>query len=349
VRRFTVISTLPLFLAACQGTHSVPTSSGAQTALSSSVRAALPIAAASDRTPAERATFSKPNVAEGKGPPSVTWIFASNGEGGNVDVYNAATLAMISQCVCTGVGLAVDPASGDLAVGSRSATVTVWHVKSKRITQFATLNLSQGPYAIGLAYDEKGDLYAANAGDNIIDFFASREIMAGGGIPTRTLVTSNLNGAYYLAATGNKLLADGYDRYGQPILVSVNRSTGADVILQRIQGQLAEGIAFDRRQNLILNNPGNTNMLLVFKKPWTGSPTTTFVYGSGAENSYYTGISLNKVQDTLWAGNFSLQNVSHGFTNVQANSYPLGSVGGATSPIANEFYDSIAVDPQAKT
>ncbi|HEX3368070.1 MAG TPA: hypothetical protein VHS56_00715 [Candidatus Cybelea sp.] len=294
------------------------------------------------------ATFSKPNVHSGKGPPSETWIFASNGEVGNVDVYRAKTLKMISQCTCSGVGLAVDPRSGDLAVGTRSETITVWHVNNKQITLFATLNLSQGPYAIGLAFDTKGDLFAANAGDNVIDFFAASEIAAGGGTPERTLVTSHLSEVEYLAANARALLADGYNSNGQPFLVSINTRTGADTILQQIEsGTVPEGITFDLRGNLILNTAGDTNTLAVFKKPWSGPPTSTFAYGS-APNGYYTGISLNKSQNTLWSGNFSILNQSHAVGNVQANSYPLGSIGRSSNGIGAEYYDSIAVDPQAK-
>ncbi len=112
-------------------------------------------------------------------------------------------------------------------------------------------------------------------------------------------------------------------------------------------GTLAEGIALDLRQRLIVNAAGSANMLLVFKKPWTGSPVATFPYGSGGF-AYYTGISLNKPQNTVWAGNYTLQNISHASTNVQANSYPLGSLGAASALIPSEFYDSIALDPQAK-
>ncbi len=335
MRRVITITALPLLLAACQGTNPVPTSSGVQTT--------------GERAPAVGVRFSKLNLPDGKGPPSVTWIFASNGELGNVDVYDAKTLRMISQCPCTGVGLAVDPRSGDLAVGTRSATVTIWHVQNEQITLFATLNLSQGPSAIGLAFDKKGDLYAANAGDNVIDFFTSSEIAAGGGGPARTLVTSHLNEVEFLAADARSLLADGYDSNGQPLLVSVNTRTGADSILQNIEsGLVPEGIVLDRRENLILNTVGNSNTLAVFKRPWSGSPTSTFVYGSGAPNGYYTGISLNKPQNTLWADSFLLPVPSHGFGAVQANSYPLGSIGRSSTGIESEFYDSIAVDPQAK-
>ena len=166
MRRIITITVLPLLLAACQGASSVPAST-------------QPID--TDRTRAASPTFSEPVLPDGKGPPSVTWIFVSNGQVGNVDVYSAKTLKMISQCSCTGVGLAVNSQTGDLAVGTKSATVTVWHVKSKQITLSATLKLSQGPYAIGLAFDKNGDLYAANAGDNVIDFFESSEIETGGG------------------------------------------------------------------------------------------------------------------------------------------------------------------------
>ncbi|HET6274498.1 MAG TPA: WD40 repeat domain-containing protein [Candidatus Cybelea sp.] len=215
MRPVIAITVLPLLVAACQET--------------SAFRPPVPTAGA--QTPATTATFSKPAVLDGKGPPSQAWIFASNGPGGNVDVYSAKTLKMISQCPCSGIGLAVESRSGDLAVGTKSGTVTVWHVKSKQITQFATLNLSQGPYSVGLAFDPKGDLYAANSGDNVIDFFTSSEIHAGGGAPTRTLFTSQLNEVEYLAADAHNLLADGYNRYDQALLVSVNERTGNDTIL----------------------------------------------------------------------------------------------------------------------
>lgn len=333
MRRVIAITALPLLVAACQGT--------------TAFRPSLPTAGA--RAPATTATFSKPAAPDGKGPPSEAWIFASNGPSGNVDVYSAKTLKMISQCPCSGIGLAVEPRSGDLAVGTKSATVTMWHVINKQITQFATLNLSQGPYAVGLAFDSKGDLFAANSGDNVIDFFTSSEIQAGGGAPTRTLFTTQLNEVEYLAADAHSLLADGYNRYGQPLLVSVNEHTGADTILQNIvSGQLPEGIVFDLHENLILNTPGSSNTLAVYKKPWNGSPTSTFVYGSGAPNGYYTGISLNRSQKTLWAGSYAILNQSHADASVQANSYPLGSAGRASEGIGGEFYDSIAVDPQAK-
>jgi hypothetical protein len=332
-----IITTVSLLLlTACQATSVAPTSG-------------VPLPLFDEPIAVARASFSRPNASGGKGPPSETWIFASNGEVGNVDVYSAKTLHMISECSCTGVGLAVDPRSGDLAVGTKSATVTVWHVKSKQIALFATLTLSRGPYAIGLAFDKKGDLYAANASDNVIDCFTSSEIEAGGGGPTRTLVTSNLNEAEYLAADAHNLLADGYNSGGQPLLVSVNTQTGADTILQAIvSGNLPEGIVLDRRENLILNTVGDNNTLAVFKRPWSGTPTSKFVYGSGAENGYYTGISLNRSQNTLWAGSFYLPVQSQGYGSVQANSYPLGSVGRSSTGIESEYYDSVAVDPQAK-
>jgi WD40 repeat protein len=325
MRRPIAIAALPLLFAACQAASSVPTQA--------------PISAA----------FSSPSEPDAKDASPTTLIFASNGEVGNVDVYSAKTLKMISQCPCTGVGLAVDPQSGDLAVGTKSATVTVWHVKSKKIALFATLNLSQGPYAIGLAFDQKGDLYAANASDNVIDFFDASEITSGGGTPARTLFTSHLSEVEYLAADAHSLLADGYNSYGQPLLVSVNTRTGADAILQTIaSGTVPEGIVFDRHDNLILNTIGNSNTLAVYTKPWSGAPTSELVYGSGAENGYYTGISLNASQQTLWAGSFTLANPSHASGSVQANSYPLKTVGRSSTGIESEYYDSVAVDPQAK-
>ena len=103
----------------------------------------------------------------------------------------------------------------------------------------------------------------------------------------------------------------------------------------------------DTDGHLIVNSAGNSNALLLFNKPWTGSPVSSFPYGNGG-NAYYTALSLNKRQDTIWAGNYVLSNPSHASTNLQANSYPLGSLGNATTAIPNEYYDSVAVDPQAK-
>ena len=105
--------------------------------------------------------------------------------------------------------------------------MTVWHVSAKGITQFATLQLSQGFYAVGLAYDHKGDLYAGNVGQPVIDFYSASEIAAGGGNPIRSVTLSNLQDIFYLAAPSDKLLADGYDVHGQAILVSVNLQAAA--------------------------------------------------------------------------------------------------------------------------
>jgi hypothetical protein len=327
---------LPLALAACQGSAAIP-EPGAP--------APLTVVADPARMHSGKAAFVSTSDPRNDTRGGAELIFAANGEAGNVDVYAESTLRMVAECACSGVGLAVEPKTRDLAVGARSATVTVWHVKGRSITQFATLTLSQGPYAIGLTYDGRGNLYAGNAGDDVIDVFSASEIAAGGGPPARTLFTTHLNEVYYMATAGKALLADGYDANGRPIVVSVNVRTGADTVLQSLAGQLAEGIAVDRKQNLVVNAPGNVNTLAVYATPWTGSPTSTFTYGSGAQNSYYSAIALNGPQDTLWAGNLSYLNPSHAVTNVQANSYPLGSTGSATPPVASEYYDSVAVDP----
>jgi hypothetical protein len=335
MRRSFALWALPFFMTACQA-------SGSNPPLSAPPMTGIPAAP-------RAATFSKLAAPDLEGPPRRTWIFASNGFSANVDVYSAASLKMIASCPCSGVGLAVDPTTNDLAVATRTGVVTVWHVSGQGITQFATLQLSQGPYAIGLAYDIKGDLYVGNVGQNVVDFFTASEIAAGGGSPTRSVTLSNLVEIYYLAAPGDKVLADGYDMNGQPILVSVNLKAGGDTVLQKLSkyGTLAEGIAVDKVGHLIVNAAGTSNALLLFDKPWTGSPVSTFPYGNGG-NAYYTAISLNKPQNTVWAGHYFLQNPSHASTNVQANSYPLGSLGNATAAIPNEYYDSVAVDPQAK-
>lgn len=337
MRRYFALWALPFFVAACQAINSNPP-------------ALSPMMHGNVAAVVRSATFSTPIVPNLEGPPRNTWIFASNSFSSNVDVYSAKTLKMISSCPCSGIGLAVDPTTGDLAVSSRSGgIVTVWHVSAKAITQFATLQLSQGFYAVGLAYDHKGDLYAGNVGQPVVDFYSASEIAAGGGSPIRSVTLSNLQDIFYLAAPGSSLLADGYDMNGLPILVSVNLTSGGDTVLQKLEqyGTLAEGIVVDTHGHLIVNSAGNSNALLVFNKPWTGAPVSSFPYGDGG-NSYYTALSLNKKQDTVWAGNYFLVTVRRADTDLQANSYPLGSLGNATTAIPNEYYDSIAVDPQAK-
>ncbi|MGB8518995.1 MAG: hypothetical protein WCD38_02415 [Candidatus Tumulicola sp.] len=335
MRRYFALWALPFFVAACQASGSNPPAN----------------ATPSNAIPAigKIATFSKPNVPDLEGPPRKSWIFASNGFKGNIDVYSEASLKLIASCPCFGVGLAVDPTTGDLAVGTHGGVVTVWHVSGKAITQFATLALSQGQYAVGLAYDHKGDLYAGNVGQPVVDFYSASEIAAGGGNPIRSVTLSNLQDIFYLAAPGDKLLADGYDVHGQAILVSVNLTAGGDTLLQQLSnyGSTAEGIVVDTHGHLIVNSGGNSNALLLFNKPWTGAPVSTFPYGDGG-NSYYAGISLNKKQDTIWAGHYFLITIRQASSNVQANSYPFGTLGPHSTAVANEYYDSVAVDPQAK-
>jgi hypothetical protein len=344
--RRVLIAVLPFVVSACQGAGSVPAPSAVDSSLTQ-FRAALPSVAGDARAVQGRAVFSTPQVAEAH--KRLSWLFASNGEGGNIDVYDQRTFKMVSTCPCTGVGVAVQPKTGVLAVGSRSSAITLWHVTRAAITQFGTLKLSQGPYSIGIAFDARGNLYAGNAGDNVIDVFTAAEVKSGTGAPVRSLFTTNLNEVDYLAATGTSLVADGYNQNGQPIIVSVNTQTGADTVLQMpASGTIPYGIVFDRKQNLIFNNAGNTDTIFVYAKPWNGAPTVSFVYGNGASNGYYSGISLNAAQTTLWAANYTLLNPSHAVANVQANSYPLGKVGSGSVGVAFGFYDSIAAWPQGK-
>jgi hypothetical protein len=304
--------------------------------------------------------FTKPRTSIGPRPPITSWIFASSGYFGEVDVYNEGSLEQVSYCTCGGAGLAVDPRNGNLAVGVYDApTVTVWHVAGAAITQFATLNLSadnpgQTPYPLGIAFDKKGDLYASHWETNKIDVFSAGEIKAGGGDPVRTILTHNLQKTYYIAAEGRVLVADGYSSTGATVLVKVDPETGADVVLQTIatSGESEPfGIAFDRKQNLIFNEVTyRTSTLITFKRPWTGQPTSSFKYGygDGSEYSYYGGISLNQPQDKIWGANVFEPYISEQLSDVQEVSYPLGRVGLSSDPLDDEFYISVALDPQAK-
>ncbi len=284
------------------------------------------------------------------------WIFASDVITGNVDAYDESTGAQVSQCAgCGGWGLAVDTTTGDLAIGTEAGSVTVWHVTASGITQYATLSLSQGASgaaAYGLAFDQKGDLYAGNWPSNAIDVFDAATIAGGGGSATRTLYSKAFGSIYFLATDGKTLLADGLDpTMNNDLLAKIDTKKGRAKILQTIvnsSGGYPGGLAVDAKHNLIVNNQYGT--LSTFARPWTGAATSSFAY-NWPYNSY-TAISLDAAQTTVWAANLFFQTVSgnnYVFTAAQANGYPLGTLGIATSPAyQDEEYVGVALDPASK-
>jgi hypothetical protein len=279
------------------------------------------------------------------------YVFASDNFTGNVDVYDPSTGAMVSQCAgCGGWGVAISK-SGLLAIGTFDSTVTVWTVSASAITQIATCNESSGS-ADGVTFDNKGDLYGDNFPSNAIDYWSKSSINSGCGSPNSTVYTTNLLAVYYLATTGKTLLADGYTDNDDVDLVSVNKKSGNDTILQ-VDGNLSQGtgfpggIAVATKKNVYLDNQYGT--INEYSNGGAGSQTATCSWGFDPND--YTGIAVGKTGGVWGADiNFGSGLYSYG----EEDALPLGggscSVTLDTSPAqVSEEYLGIAVYPKNKT
>jgi hypothetical protein len=273
--------------------------------------------APASRPVAGAARFTKPRVRGGA--PSFSWVFGGNSE--QVDVYDETTKAFVSTCsTCQGISLAISPKSGDLAVGNSPNEVTVWHVSASGISQFAALSTSAGaPEA--LAYDGTGNLYVGDAHTNAIDVFSAKVIAHGGGAPARTIHTTLLASVYFLATTGHTLVASGQGQGQNNLVVSVDRETGADKILQMVLGY-ASGLAFDADQNLNVNTGRNVQ---TFTKPWKGLKT-----GQGRLGGDFYGLSLDATGTQIWSTHEFTVYESLEYTALQSIGYPIGNSGGET-------------------
>jgi hypothetical protein len=282
---------------------------------------------------------------------SFSWIFASDVDTGNVDVYDESDGTQLSQCAnCAGFGLAVDRKNDDLAMGTNKGTVTVWHVAVSGMTEYAKLTLSgqaAGAIASSVAFDNVGNLYAVDWPSNEIDVFAAKDIKTGKDVaPKRTIAPPDFADVYFLATDGPALYACGYNNAMQDIVASVDGKNGQDEVLQTVTnstGGFPGGIALDAEHNLIVNNQYGT--ITTYAPPYTGAAVSTFSYGFPYWD--YVPISLDHSQKTLWAGNTFYVSGSL-YTDAQANSYPLGSLGVATAPYLQEEYFGLALDPQTK-
>ncbi len=307
-------------------------------------------AARADRLPEAPGTETFARVAPAPAQSGASYIIGSDLETGSVDVYDEKSGNLLYQCAgCGGWGLAVNRATGDLAIGTNKGTVTVWHVSASALTQYAKLTLSQeanGAHATGVAFDSAGNLFAVDWPSNAIDVFPKSEIALGKGVPKRTLVASAFADVYYLATDGDTLLADGYDPAMNDIVATVDTKTGNDTLLQTIansNGGFPGGLALDVHHTLIVNNQYGT--ITTYASPWKGAASSTFSYGF--PNFDYIPISLDRAQTTLWAGNLFYVS-GELYTDAQANSYPLGSLGATTTPMFQEEYLGLALDPQKK-
>jgi hypothetical protein len=278
------------------------------------------------------------------------FVFASDNYTGNVDVYDPTTGAMVSQCAgCGGWGVAVSH-KGELAIGTFDSTVTVWTVSASAITQIATCNQSSGS-ADGVAWDSKGNLYGDNFPSNGIDTWSASSISGGCGSPSSTVYTTNLLAVYYLGTQGKTLLADGYTDNDDVDLVSVNKSTGNDTILQT-DGNLSQGtgfpggIAVGTHKAVYLNNQYGT--INEYSNGGKGSLVATCNWGFDPND--YTGISVGK-SGGIWGADINFG--SGLYTYAEEDALPLG--GGSCNVLVDsspeevsEEYLGVAVYPANK-
>jgi hypothetical protein len=290
--------------------------------------------------------------------PSAAFVFASDNFTGNVDAYDPASGALVSQCAgCGGWGLAVSP-KGTLAIGDFDGNVTLWTIGANSLTKFATCTLSLGAsgYAAdGIAFDSKGNLYADDYPANAIDFWSKAAIAAGCGMPTRTVYTSNLQVIYYLATVkARTLLATGYDSGENVDLVSVNQKTGIDKILQTV-GNLSQGtgfpggVAVDNASNAYVNNQYGS--ITEYPNGGVGKQSDSCTWTFSPDD--YTAIATNATGTALWAANINFGS-SQLLTYAEEDTIPLGgaacsTIGDTTPAQLSEEYLGIAVYPAGKT
>ena len=267
-------------------------------------------------------------------------LFISASMSGSVYAYDLREQQQIWGCShCGGYGLATDPLDGNVAVATyedySTPIVQVYTVNTQHVglTGTFTINNNDAQYALGLAFDAKGNLYASVTPSNqIVEFYAST-IASRTGNPDRTYTLPDLAQADYIATDGDKVVVDGVSKNNDFIAVELTRK--GDKVLNDY-GSLTQktgvpgGIAIDAKHNLTVNNQYGT--LATYAAPWTGKPTATLNWNP-AQNDY-TGIALDPTQTALYASDFSSEYDGIGI----GNTYPLKSVTGlVTYPMAEIF------------
>jgi hypothetical protein len=277
-------------------------------------------------------------------------LFFSGNVTGNVDLYDVSG-NLLGECGgCGGWGLAATRKGHELAIGAFGGVVTVWHV-SAPFVPIATLGLSsraKGTEALGLAFDESGDLFAGNYPANTIDEFTAATIASGGGEPDATFALRQFAEVHYLAAAGPHLLVDGWDQDYNFVVADVGvRGLKAHTTIVQTLGSMSAGtgypggLAADAKDNLLVDNQ-YAGTISTFAEPWTGRPTSTLAWGYGPND--YTGIALDPLGQIVWAANIYTASSSISSFGV-ANSYPLGTILSTTAPPVNDRYVGVAAVP----
>jgi hypothetical protein len=191
-----------------------------------------------------------------------------------------------------GDGLAISPYNGQLAIGTLGPTISLWTVTTSGATSTGiTLNLSSG-FANGITYDSKGDLYATDYPSSNIDEFDAA-VVSKGGSASRTYALPDLQYVYNVIASGTKVYAAGTAASGNWDIAELTKT--GDKVLQSISGGSENGLALDKKQNLIINN-NKPQEFEIFAKPYTGTPRIVQYQAAGP----LSGIALNSNGTQLW-------------------------------------------------
>jgi hypothetical protein len=263
---------------------------------------------------------------------------------GNVDLYDEDGTFEAECQGCGGWGSAAFPGRHELATGLYGGLITIWSVGRSELIPIATLQLSGddiGSEPLGIAFDARGDVFAGNYPANTIDEFTAATIVAGGGRPDRSFEVGAFSQVYYLAAAGDLLFVDGWDKSFNFIVGDVNlKGDGMRTTILQTLGSLSAGTGFpgglavDAHKNLIVDNQ-YAGTLATYAQPWTGKANSKLDWGYIPND--YTGITLDAASQTLWAANIYTEgSVTTSFG--VPNSYPLGSIGRNTTPPVNDRY-----------
>ena len=274
--------------------------------------------------------------------PKRAYIYANDNTTGDVDLYcedavAGATNTLLATCTgCGGWGLAVSPATQQLAIGTSAGTVTTWTINPATgipVATGAVLQLASGD-PLGICYDSSGGLYATDFPSNQIDYFGPGSVgTAGTWNPTGNWIMSTTQTGYYLAcdfdklySSENILMVDGWDSSGNDVLSNVavagvpGPATPVADAIKWVYGPgsvaFPGGMTLNKHDNLVVSNQYGVLNDMGFKELWKNAPTAT------CKDQYdYTGIVFDDAQDEIWADAVS----SSGATAVLSNKYPLNN------------------------
>ena len=271
------------------------------------------------------------------------FIFASDNEYGNLDVFsgapNPSTIASISGW--GGWGLA---SSGhkDFATFSSNCNCGIQYgyitETSGVVSVFETNELvPSGAYygdpTLGIAIDKKGDVYAGNWPTNCIDLWKASSIARyrGYGIfPDATFCSSQLSEIYYLGAGKDAIYATGWVNCGSSCF-----HEGLDAIRLDLSGeQLTQsnivnasgcgfpgGVAVTDENEVYVDNQCGT---ITGYKKGKGNANQSIGFDYPYDN--YSQINLDSKDKNLWAAD-RIHSRTVSYSAIAADSVPLGSGG----------------------